>query len=147
MPLLHDHAYRKSIHDRVDLLTSAAPRRWGRMTVDQMVWHVRRGLDLGLERITSTGYKSPIPLPMLLVLAQYFPIPREKAPTIPAMEANLRRDLAAEVTRFHESLEAFARKPLDSSWPTHPVFERLTGKQWSRIQANHVNHHLRQFGV
>lgn len=117
------------------------------MTAGQMVWHIRRGLDLAFECWPSNRYRSPIPRPLLLILAQFFPVPREKVPTIPELEATQNRDLVAEAARFHEVLEEFARKPLESAWPVHPVFGPLTGKQWSRIQANHVDHHLKQFGV
>ena len=147
MPLIHDPNFRKSLHDRADKLTRSSERRWGKMSVDQMVWHITGGLELGLERLTSKGFKPPIPLPLLRFMAQYLPIPKEKAPTIREMEAKGNFDLPTEVARFHEVLEDFAAKPLDASWPAHPVFRELTGKQWSRIQANHADYHLKQFGV
>jgi hypothetical protein len=27
------------------------------------------------------------------------------------------------------------------------VFGRLSGREWSRLQARHLDHHLKQFGV
>jgi len=29
----------------------------------------------------------------------------------------------------------------------HPIFGKLTFKEWDTLQWKHVNHHLRQFGV
>ena len=42
MPLLHDRAVRDPICLRIQTLTSDTPGRWGKMSVDQMLWHVNR---------------------------------------------------------------------------------------------------------
>jgi hypothetical protein len=36
---------------------------------------------------------------------------------------------------------------MESAWPESPIFGRVTGKFNSRLQAKHVDHHLRQFGA
>ena len=50
MLLLHDPATRDSIKRRVTALRPDAQRQVGRMTVDQMLWHVNCGLENALGR-------------------------------------------------------------------------------------------------
>lgn len=44
MPLLHDAAHREALRGRVGSLRPGSQRRWGKMTVDQMLWHVNETL-------------------------------------------------------------------------------------------------------
>ena len=42
--LLHDPAIRDAIRARLQTLRPDAPRKFGKMTVDQMLWHVNQAL-------------------------------------------------------------------------------------------------------
>ena len=44
MPKLHDPSYRDAIKSRLQSVKPDAPRKWGTMTVDQMMWHLGAGL-------------------------------------------------------------------------------------------------------
>jgi hypothetical protein len=147
MSSIHDSDYCSALRSRVDKLTADSQRQWGEMTVDQMLWHINGGLSLGLGKLRAAKMKSPIPRPILVPFAMYLPIPKGKAPTVPEMKAQGKYDFNAERVRFHTLVEEFSLKPLHFNWLEHPVFGRLTGPQWSRIQARHVDHHLRQFGA
>ena len=46
MPMLHDPTVRSSIEARLNAIRADAPRQWGSMTVDQMLWHVNQSLAL-----------------------------------------------------------------------------------------------------
>jgi hypothetical protein len=69
------------------------------------------------------------------------------APTLPQAEARQQYDFEAERSRCLQLLDEFARKRLDERWPLDPVFGKVTGRFKSRLQAKHLDHHLRQFGV
>ena len=45
MPMLHDSSFRESVQSRLKALRPDAERRWGKMTVDQMLWHVNSALE------------------------------------------------------------------------------------------------------
>jgi hypothetical protein len=45
MPLLHDSAVHASLLKRLDDLRPDSRGRWGRMSVDQMLWHVNAALE------------------------------------------------------------------------------------------------------
>jgi hypothetical protein len=43
--------------------------------------------------------------------------------------------------------DTFCRKPIDAPWPELPSFGRVTGRFQSRLQAKHLDHHLKQFSA
>jgi hypothetical protein len=89
--------------------------------------------------------KMPLPGPIFRFFAANFPFPKG-APTHPDYYVGERCDFAAEKARCLALLEEFAKKPMDSAWPESPIFGKVTGKFNSRVQAKHLDHHLRQFG-
>src|SRR4051812_25392757 len=147
MSTIHDSDYCAALRTRVDALTADAQPLWGTMTVDQMLWHVNGSLSLGLGKLRAARAKPRLPLALMVPFAMYLPIPKGKVPTLPELTASSRYVFDAERARFHALIEEFSLKPLHFNWLEHPMFGRLTGPQWSRIQARHTDHHLRQFGV
>lgn len=146
MPLLHDSTTRQSLRSRLEALTPAAKRQWGKMTVDQMLKHLNIALDATLGRGSFTPAKMPMPGPLFRFFAVNFPWPKG-APTHPDFCVGERCNFSVEKQRCLTLIDEFASKPMDSAWPESPIFGRVTGKFNSRLQAKHVDHHLRQFGV
>lgn len=147
MQTLHDDGVRASLEQRFRALRPDAHRRWGRMTVDQMLWHVSAGLAVALGRMPAGKERRP-PLPPAVIrfLVLYLPWPKG-APTLKAIVASgERHDFDAERARCLELMSDFARKPMESTWAPHPVFGEVSGRFVSRLQAKHLDHHLRQFG-
>ena len=44
-------------------------------------------------------------------------------------------------------IDRFCKKQDQQTWPEHPVFGKLSGKDWAALSYRHLSHHLRQFGV
>jgi len=93
--LLHNPAVRDSIRARVQKLTPSATRAWGKMSVDQMLWHVNKAMQNALGDTTPAEKKPPIPLPMLRFLVLNLPWGKG-APTAPDLVAGERHDFEAE---------------------------------------------------
>src|SRR6185437_3689866 len=146
MPLLHDPQYWSSIEARLGFLRFDSKPHWGKMSVDQMLWHVNQGLALSLGKVTSPSQKAPLPRPIMKFLVLKLPWPKG-APTMPVLEAKRQYDFETERTRCQQLLKTFANKPLRENWPQDPVFGHVTGEFKSRLQAEHLDHHLKQFGV
>ena len=144
-PILHDAQYRASLRARLQALRPDAPRRWGRMHVDQMLWHLNRGLDIALGRVQPEPARAPLPTPLLRFVVLTLPWPRQ-VPTMPDMVARERHEFEAERQRCLALLEHVAATDLDDEWPTHPMLGRMRGEHWSTLQAKHLDHHLSQFG-
>ena len=146
MPVLHDPAIHASVRSRLQALRPDSPRQWGKMTVDQMLRHLNIALSAALGHTPHSPRKMPLPGPLFRFFAANFPFPKG-APTHPEFVVGERYDFDAEKTRCLALLDEFTRKPMDSVWPESPIFGRVTGKFSSRVQAKHLDHHLRQFGV
>jgi len=146
MPLLHDEQTREALRSRLERLQPTAVRQWGKMMPDQMLKHLNIALSVCLGQTTFAPRKMPLPGPLFRFFAANFPFPKG-APTHPDFCVSERCNFDAEKARCLTLIADFARKPIDSSWPESPIFGRVTGKFNSRVQAKHLDHHLRQFGA
>ena len=146
MLTLHDDAYRSQIIDRIQSLGRDSPRRWGRMSADQMLWHVNGGLSMALGHMHVPPQKLPVPRAIMRLVALNLPWPKGW-PTMPMFVASGSYDFDAERVRCVQLIDQLAAKRLDEDWPMHPLLGRLSGREASKIQAKHLDHHLKQFGA
>lgn len=146
MANLHDPANRRAIEARLRALEPAASRQWGTMTSDQMLWHVNQFLTFAMEGSASKPAMNPVLLPLMRFFRLYFPWTKG-APTDPKARARESFDFALERDRCLALIDRFVSWPLEGAWPVDPSFGRMTGRQQSRLQARHLDHHLRQFGA
>jgi hypothetical protein len=117
------------------------------MSVSQMLWHVNEAMEGALGRVAEAPEKVPLPRPLLKFIVLNLPWPKG-APTrrrwVPQKD---RYDFAAERDRCLSLVDAITSKALGDRWPDSPTLGRMSGKDVSRLQAKHLNHHLTQFGV
>jgi len=146
MSMLHDEVYRSQIISRIGQLRRDTPRRWGKMSADQMLWHVNGGLAMALGQMNIPPQKTPLPRPMMRLVALRLPWPKG-LPTMPMFVASGSYDFDVERARCVQLIEQMTAKPLDEDWPRHPLLGQLSGRDASRLQAKHLDHHLKQFGV
>jgi len=143
--LLHDPAVRNAIRARVEALRPDAPRRFGKMTIEQMLWHVNQALGQSLGQVPSAPVKTPVPKPLLKFFVFNLPWPTG-APTAPEFQADGQRcEFAKERARCLQLIDAFAAKNLDGTWPIASTLGRMSGRDWSLLEAKHLDHHLKQF--
>lgn len=143
---LHDPRVRASIETRIRSLSSASRGRWGKMTVDQMLWHCSQAIATSLGEIPTKPLFVPLPAGVVKFMVLNLPWVKG-APTAPAFLARERYDFETERQRALELVSRFASRPLDSGWARHPAFGAMTGHEYSRLHVKHLNHHLTQFGV
>ncbi len=147
MKLMHHPAEIGLLHSRLQSLSAIAVRRWGTMTVGQMLWHCNRAMESALGTMPiSVGKLPPLPRGVLKFLVLNLPWPKG-APTGPALVATGEHDFEAERARCFRLLDAMTAKPLTDIWPWSPAFGNMTGADWSRFMAKHLDHHLRQFSA
>lgn len=145
-PLLHDPAVRDAIRARVQRLTPGTARRWGKMTVDQMLWHVSQGLAQSLGEIPAAPNNIPVPKWLSKFVAFNMPWPKG-APTPPDLVAVDHYAFESERARCLRLIEKFTSTDMSGAWAASASFGPLSGREWSRFEAKHLDHHLRQFGV
>lgn len=147
MAMLHEPSVRSSLETRMKTLTPQAPRQWGKMSVDQMLWHVNTALELCLGKFQPAPEKAPMPRVFLRWAVLNLPWPKgaptakETIPQAPSY------DFEAEKKKAITLIGELVARDLGGTWPEQPVLGKMSGTQWSRLQAKHIDHHLRQFGA
>ena len=154
----NSQSYMKSIFDdnthgelqeRLGRLEMKSERQWGKMSPSQMMEHVARALEMGMN---VKPMKQILPGKLFsrffrreFLGEQPFKPNRPTGPDFivkgePDFEPTKER-LSALISKFHELGES------GTDGNVHGFFGPLTGKQWGETQYKHVDHHLRQFGV
>lgn len=146
MALLHDPAVRGAIETRLAALRPDSPRRWGTMSPGQMLWHVNEFLAAALGEGALPPQKTPLPLPIMRFMLLHFPWPKS-APTNKGAVATHDHDFEAERSRCRALIARFTSRPVNSPWPVDPTWGAVSGTFASKLQARHLDHHLRQFGA
>ncbi len=147
MPAFHDPIVHDRLRARLEALTPDAPRQWGQMSVDQMLWHVNESLRSALGQAQHKPKKPPpIPRAMFRFIVLNLPWPKG-APTHPECVAGRRYNFSEEKAQALQLIDAFASRSIDGPWADSPVFGPVKGRFVSRLQAKHLDHHLRQFGA
>lgn len=144
--LLHDPAVHTSIRQRVESLRVDSPRQWGRMTIDQMLWHVNVSMREAVGDYKPEIPPIPIPKPVMRWLVLNVPWGRG-ARTRPDMYAKSTYDFEAQKAECLALIDRIAAHPLSAPWPDSVSMGRMKGEHWSRLTARHLDHHLRQFGA
>jgi hypothetical protein len=146
MPLLHEPAVRASIRARVEDLTPSSRRRWGKMSIGQMLWHCNQVLSTATGDITVELQPIPFPVPVIKFILLSLPWPHG-AFTAPEYRAIAPRTFDLERARCLELIDRFTQRDIAlAGWP-RAAFGPMTGRDWSRLQAKHLNHHLKQFSA
>lgn len=145
MSTIHDPAYRTALETRLRALKTDSPRQWGSMNPSQMLHHVNVALAVSAGELTLPDEKPPLPRGLMKFVVLRLPWPKG-APTSPAFMATGHYDFESERVRCLELIDKVAALPADGSIK-HPMFGNMSGAETNRLQAKHLNHHLKQFGV
>ena len=147
-------ADREEILRRLRALRPDSARRWGRMSVHQMVCHCSDALRMGMGELPVSEGSYPVPRVLVKWIALYVPLPWPpgRISTRPEIDqacgAGTRpADFAADVAELAALLERFTATNPTLPWPPHPTFGPMSGRAWLRWGYLHMDHHLRQFGV
>ncbi|MFD1872145.1 hypothetical protein [Hymenobacter bucti] len=145
-----DPSENKALISRFFLLMPDAPRRWGTMTAGQMLVHCADQLRVsrGEKRVTSLW----IPGFLKSLLKKRF-ITQFKGfkPGMKTLrELDARRGMTAPVgfAADHATLiRLLSPAGYGPGGLDHPLFGHLSAQEFGEITWQHLDHHLRQFGV
>jgi Protein of unknown function (DUF1569) len=148
MPTMLDASSRAAILTRFDQLRTDSAARWGKMNAPQMLAHVSDAMRMSLGDLAVRPKHMPImrlfPFKQLIIYVLPFP---KNVPTADELSAraphSFERELADVKTLIARLDPARGEKRADA----HPVFGRMSNKDWGQLGYNHLDHHLRQFGV
>jgi hypothetical protein len=146
--MLHEPAFYEAVKYRLKSLQPTAKGQWGKMRVDQMLWHVNTALENSLGRKELQPRSLPLPKPLLKWMVINVPWRKGKTPTHPQMVAKESYNFEQERAKALQLVDEFVAKPIhDDNWAKSPLMGQLTGSEWSRLQGKHLDYHLKQFGA
>ncbi|OSZ81077.1 hypothetical protein CAP36_07525 [Chitinophagaceae bacterium IBVUCB2] len=141
---------KEEILSRIDKLTPTAKANWGKMNVNQNLRHISMSFEIATGKLDPTPVKVP-PIPkwlFKLILLNAKP-PKEKAETFEEtnMVANNINpaDFEEERKNLKRVIEDFVNS--DSLVPVNKIAGKFKKDDWGKLNYNHIDHHLRQFGV
>jgi hypothetical protein len=139
---------RKEVLERLEKITPDAQAKWGKMTVDQMIWHCNRTMSYAMGEY-SIPYKGNVIMKMLfkpLALGK-MQFPKARARTIEEWKAIGSYNFEMEKKRFKEYIDHYSKSHHKKQWPHSPLLGKFTGDNWARLEYKHIHHHFSQFGV
>jgi len=153
MQSLSNAVDREAILRRIGAVQPTSPRKWGRMTVNQMICHLNDSFEVGLGERTTSSATGLIQRTILKWGGLWVPIRWPKGvPTRPEIKQGVggtppmeferdRAELLKLVERFCEFCNA-PKRPR-----AHPIFGEFREDEWLRWGYLHADHHLRQFST
>ena len=137
--------------NRINNLTPETQRKWGKMSVNQVLAHLNVAYDL-----TFTPEKFPKPNFIAKFLLSRFVKPKitneipykQSLPTSPAFiiadERNFEEEKAKLIGNI-QRVQQLGREAFEGKENIN--FGKMTAQCWNNMFAKHLNHHLDQFGV
>lgn len=136
---------------RLQALSAASPRRWGRMSAPQMVCHLsdsflavtgQRHVSMAADLLQRTLVKW-----IALYLPLRWPAGVRTRPELDQHAGGGTRpaQFEVDVARLLQLVEQVTSA--EPRWHVHPRFGRMSDGEWLRWAYLHMDHHLRQFGV
>ena len=147
---LFEAATVEEVKERIAQLRPESERQWGKMNPAQMLAHCSATIEMAM------GKTSP---PRILIgrllgrLAKKSAIVnrtpmRRNSMTEKSCLVTDERDFVVEKQRLRESIDRFAAgEPGICTKHPHFFFGPLTPVEWATLMYQHLDHHLRQFGV
>ena len=141
-------ADRRAICQRIAAVTSTSVPRWGRMDAKAMLTHLRLSalMALGELPVANKSMRAFQVFPIKHLILHVVPFPKG-APTAPELLVPDSAPVDAIRAELVTLVERIGKGPREGYGPVHPLFGRLSFREWGVATHKHTDHHLRQFGA
>jgi hypothetical protein len=150
MKNLFEAAAAEEVKERMARLRPDSERQWGKMNPAQTLAHCSAAMEMAL------GDRTPPRILIGRLLGRFAkksmilnekPMPRNVG-TDKSLVVSDKRDFVVERQRLREFIDRFAAGgPRSCTSHPHFFFGPLTPEEWAALMYQHLDHHLRQFGV
>ena len=139
---------RSAICQRISSVTSASAPRWGRMDVKAVLTQLRDSarMALGELEVANKSKRAFQVFPIKHLILYVAPFPKG-APTAPELLVPDAGSVDAIRSELLSLVERIGAGPREGYGPVHPLFGRLSFREWGVATYKHTDHHLRQFGA
>ena len=149
MKSLFDKECYEEITHRLNTLTPASQRQWGKMDPAQMLAHCKAAFTVPLSDQKIPRSFLGLLVGWMVKAKLYNDSPWKKnLPTAPNFIIKGDRDFEKEKQELFVLIDQFyTGGPANVGKFPHPMFGTYTSEQWGQSMYKHLDHHLRQFGV
>jgi hypothetical protein len=150
MKNLFDPKAKEQILSRIAKLEPGSKALWGKMNVNQGLRHMSMAFDIATGKLNPTISKAP-PMPkwLLNIFLLNAKPPKERAETFIEMNTvsnNINpENFEMERQNLKKAVEDFSNTT--SLIPENKLAGKFKRNDWGKLNYNHTDHHLRQFGV
>jgi Protein of unknown function (DUF1569) len=150
MKNLFDLKVKEEILSRIDKLQPGSKAMWGKMNVNQGLRHMSMAFDIATGKLNPTISKAPrMPKWLLKFFLLNAKPPKERAETFKEMNTvsnNINpENYEMERQNLKKAVEDFFNTT--SLLPENKLAGKFKKNDWGKLNYNHTDHHLRQFGV
>ena len=147
---LFEAATVEEVKERMAQLRPESERQWGKMNPAQMLAHCSATIGMAMGKISPPRIllgRLVGRLAKKSVIVSRTPM-RRNSMTEKSCLVTDERDFLVESQRLRESIDRFATGgPGICTKHPHFFFGPLTPLEWATLMYQHLDHHLRQFGV
>jgi hypothetical protein len=138
----------KEMLKRVENITPASVRLWGKMDVSQMLAHCGNALDMASGNINPKRvFIGRIIGPMIKSKYSDESQFSKSSPTSEEIKPVGQKDFLKEKERLVNLVQQFTKAgEAGITKQPHPFFGPLSAEEWGKGMYKHLDHHLRQFG-
>jgi hypothetical protein len=139
----------QELANRLQKLSKDSVKQWGKMTVDQMLFHCQKPLEvaeqkLAIKRNLISFLFGGMMKKKLIIKGEPF---KHDLPTAKEFLAKTTFDFDTEKAKLATMIANFGAKGTQSiQIKTHPFFGDMTPEQWGVLFYKHLDHHFKQFG-
>lgn len=147
MKNIFDTTNNQEIISRIQKLTPDSQAVWGKMSVDQMCKHTNEALIVAFgENKVKVNFVFRLSGRMMKnkVFNSEF---KRNSPTAKEFIFTDKYDFEASKNELITNFSRFAEGHQSIKITDHPFWGKMTYDDWNKLMWNHVDHHLRQFGV
>jgi Protein of unknown function (DUF1569) len=149
MKSLFDKDSYDEINHRLNSLSPASQKQWGKMEVAQMLAHCKAAFSVPLSDKKMPRSLMGLLIGWMIKSKLYNDDPWKKSlPTAPQFIIKDERNFENEKLELSGLINTFYSRGMGNvgKFP-HPMFGSFTQPQWGQAMYKHLDHHLRQFGV
>ena len=152
MKTLANESERGEILRRLRTVTVSSTRRWGHMSVHQMICHLSDSFLAVTGRKPMSMATGPLQRTVIKWVALYAPLRWPPGyPTRPELDQAVGgtrpADFLTDVALLESLFGQFTTDARALEGRQHPIFGPMSRADWLRWAYLHTDHHLRQFGA